>query len=141
MKNFNIRLSAIGGFLLLVSIAFALAQHDSRKRGRTVEDSGQVPTQPAVPIALDIGEIDWHQAPDKSQLDVVRGNENQLYRDDPAPTPPAGEAYDNPLRGSAQAYAVVTASGEGPANPTNGAPALPSGPPSWLTERDRKSVV
>ncbi len=134
MKNFNLRLSAIGGFLLLFSIAFALAQHDSRKSSRTAEDAVQVPTQPALPIALDIGAIDWHQAPGKNQLDVVRANDNQLYTDDPAPIPPADETYENPLRGTAQAYAVVTASGEGPTNSTNAPPPLPSGPPSWLTE-------
>ncbi len=89
MKNFNIRLSAIGGFLLLVSIAFALAQHDSRKSGRAVEETAQLPTQPALPIAADISEIDWHQAPKKDQLDVVRGNDNPLNtEDDPAPAHP-----------------------------------------------------
>lgn len=134
MKNFNVRLSAIGGFLLLVSIAFALAQHDSRKSSRAAEESAEMPTQPAVPIALDIGEINWHQAPSKSQLDVVRGNDNQLNADDPAPPPPDDAGFDNPLRGSAQAYAVVTASGEGPASPTDAPPALPSSPPSWLAE-------
>lgn len=139
MKNINVRLSAIGGFLLLVSIAFALAQHDSRKRSRAAEDTVQVPAQPAEPIAMDIGEIGWHQAPekkfaDKSQLDVVRANDDgQLYTDDPAPLPPDGEGYDNPLRGSAQAYAVVTASGEGPANLTDAPPALPAAP-SWLAD-------
>ena len=133
MKNFNVRLSAIGGFLLLVSVAFALAQHDSRRRGRGTEDVKPAPAQPAVPIAVDIGEVDWHQAPDKSLLAVVRGNDNQLYSDDPAPLPPAADSYDNPLRESAQAFAVITASGEEPAN-SSMPPALPTGPPSWLTE-------
>ncbi len=133
MKNFNVRLSAIGGFLLLVSIAFALAQHDSRRHGRNTEDVKPSPSQPAVPIAMDLGKVDWHQAPDKSLLAVVRGNDNQLYSDDPAPLPPAADSYDNPLRESAQAYAVITASGEEPANPSM-PPALPTSPPSWLTE-------
>ncbi|MDX1927508.1 MAG: hypothetical protein SFV81_13385, partial [Pirellulaceae bacterium] len=139
MKNVNVRLSAIGGFLLLVSIAFALAQHDSRKRSRAADDIVKVPPQPAEPIAMDIGEIGWHQAPDKksadkSQFDVVRANDDdQLYTDDPAPEPPDGESYDNPLRGSAQAYAVVTASGEGPANLSDAPPALPAAP-SWLAD-------
>lgn len=133
MKNFNVRLSAIGGFLLLVSVAFALAQHDSRRRGRGTEDVKPAPAQPAVPIAVDTGEVDWHQAPDKSLLAVVRGNDNQLYSDDPAPLPPAADSYDNPLRESAQAFAVITASGEEPAN-SSMPPALPTGPPSWLTE-------
>ena len=95
MKNVNVRLSAIGGFLLLVSIAFALAQHDSRKRSRAAEETVQVPSQPAEPIAMDIGEIGWHQAPpkdaekkstNKSQFDVVRANDDQLYTDDPCST-------------------------------------------------------
>ncbi len=139
MKNFNVRLSAIGGFLLLVSIAFALAQHDSRKNSRTVESAVQAPTQPALPIAMDIEDIDWHQASAKQHVDVkdppprVRGNDNQSYTADSAPIPPNDESYENPLRGSAQAYAVVTASGEGPATQTNSPSSLP-GPPSWLTE-------
>ena len=135
MKNFNVRLSAIGGFLLLVSVAFALAQHDSRKRSRAVDDTKQTPAQPAVPIALEEGEIDWHQAPEKSLLEIVRGSENELYSDDPAPLPTDDEeTYYNPLRGSAQAYAVVTASSEEPANSPQAPATLPAGPPSWLTE-------
>ncbi len=39
---------------------------------------------------------------------------------------------ENPLRQSAQAFAVVTASGEEPSSPKPAA--LPAGPPSWLSE-------
>ena len=154
MNKFNLRISAIGGTLLLVSIAFALAQHDSRRRSRSLEDAAQVPSQPAVPIEFATAAPDWHQAPPEP---LVRANDGDLDLPNEAPPMPPGlsadmanedvanlqlpsaDVFNNPLRESAEVSLVVTASGEGP--PSGPKPAvtqppasLPAGPPSWLSE-------
>ena len=134
--------------LLLVAIAFALAQHDSRLRTRKIDENNAVPSQPAEPIAFDVAEPDWSPSLTAPPGPIVRGNDNQLGEDDPAPVPPdysnelpiaenastqETDSIENPLRQSAQAFAVVTASGEEPTTSPKPA-ALPAGPPSWLSE-------
>ncbi len=158
MNKFNVRISAIGGILLLVSIAFALAQHDSRRRTRILEEAAQVPAQPAEPIEFETAAPDWHQAPPKP---LVRANDDDHDDDhgaiEAAPFPPnmdvglaqddlsnlqlpSSEVLDNPLRESVNAHSVVTASGQEPAGAPKPAsnnmapPTLPAGPPSWLNE-------
>lgn len=153
MKKSTVRLSAIGAILLLGSFAFALAQHDSRRRTGKNDDFKSLPTQPAVPLSLEGVDSEALALPNSA---IIRANNDPLESAEDAPQPVIAalatsniempvsvrlpnepESIENPLRRRAEASAVVTVSGAEPLAgepPAATAPSLlPAGPPSWLT--------
>jgi uncharacterized repeat protein (TIGR01451 family) len=135
MNKSTLRLTAIGGILLLCSFAFALAQHDSRKRTRSNEEFKAVPNQPAIPISLDGAEAAEARMLASELPSVVRANNDELQSHEGAPVPTEQSlaetvVFDNPLRSRAEAELVVTASANETAEgPSDLMPALPTSLP------------
>ncbi len=142
MNKSTLRLSVIGAILLLGSLAFALAQHDSRKRSHANGEFKSMPSQPAVPIAFDAAEEPQGleagpQAYTVNAGAIVRGNNDDLMASaeqaeslSAMPTEP--DSLPNPLRQleNGQEYPVVSASATEQESGSGGLPPFPSTVPA-----------
>lgn len=146
MKKTSTRLATIGGVIVLGAFAIALAQHDSRKRGRENPASKSTAQAPPKPIAVDSLDgspaITGEEDPD-SPGPIVRGNNDHLTSYAPVAPEITASSYGatqgsstdaNPLRESSMPAlddtAVVTASGQ---QESSGLPST-TPRPAWATD-------
>ncbi len=142
MNKSTLRLTVIGAILLLGSLAFALAQHDSRKRSHASGEFKTMPSQPAVPIAFDAAEDPQGlgagpQAFTANSGAIVRGNNDDLMASAEEPEslptmPTEPDSLSNPLRqlDEAKDYPVVSASATEQDSGSGGLPPFPSTVPA-----------
>ena len=118
MTRSSTRLAIVGGVVLLVACAIALAQHDARKRSRTALNSQSEGPEVAQPVEVD---EDWQR---HSERMLVRANNDESPGSD-----------DNPLRSDASGamHAVYTGVEDEP-RATLAAAEGSTSLPSWLND-------
>lgn len=127
MKKTSTRLATIGVVIVLGAFAIALAQHDSRTRGRDVPVTNTFASERAVPIPV-------RDTPSKRQSSTSPpGNLVMRANNDPPQPDNAAESEADDLS-SFPGDAVVTAAGEGPARPAAGSPASITALPHWMDD-------